>query len=133
MVRISDIIFCLNATNMPGQGVSAHTVISAITPEYIPGLFSFSVIISLLGIDLSKNHTAKISFSGHEEDLVVLDGPIPPMEDATNLPIDYRGLNVSINLNNINFKTEGEYALRVEVDGNVVGEKHIYAKGKNQP
>ena len=37
MANVSDVIFCLRATNIEGQGACATTILTALTPEYIPG------------------------------------------------------------------------------------------------
>lgn len=132
MARVSDIIFCLNSTNFPGQGVCANTILTTITPEYIPGLFTFSVVITILGVDMSTEHSIAISFSHKDTPVADVTGQIPSMEDQSNLPQEYKGINLSLNWNNINFQEEGEYSLKVMVDGEEVGSKTIFVKGKNQ-
>ncbi len=132
MAKVSDIIFCLNATNLPGQGVCANTILSAITPEYIPGLYTFSVVITILGIDTSVDHSIGLSFSTKDDVIANVEGPIPAMEEHSNLPLEYKGVNLTVDWSNINFKTDGEYCLKVAVDGAVIGNKTIYVKGKNQ-
>lgn len=137
MTKVSDIIFCLNSTNVPGQGVSAHTILTTITPEYIPGLFSFSLIITLLGLDILREHALKLSFSIDDEQVASLESVIPVMPtdgdaDNSNLPKEYQGINISIDWDNVNFKKSGEYVLCVIIDGETVGEKKIFAKGRQE-
>lgn len=132
MAKVADIIFCLNATNLPGQGACANTILTTITPDYIPGLYTFSVVITILALDTTSNHALEISFACGEEEVARIEGEIPPMEDPSNLPAEYKGVNLSINWNNINFKTEGEYCLKIVVDGDEVGSKTVFVKGKNQ-
>ena len=55
-MHVSDVIFCLRATNTEGRGACAETILTALTPEYIPGLFTFSVIITLLAADTSEDY-----------------------------------------------------------------------------
>ena len=132
MLRVSDIIFCLNATNLPGQGACANTILTAITPEYIPGLYTFSVVITILDLDTSRDHTISICFFREDDVVANIEGPIPSMGDQSNLPQEYKGVNLTIGWNNINFTNEGEYCLKVAIDGTEIGEKTIYVKGKNQ-
>ena len=71
MANVFDIIFCLKATNFEEQGVCATTILTALTPEYIPGLFTFSVINYVLfsssGMSCQKqdiiNNTVQVSGS----------------------------------------------------------------------
>ena len=132
MARVSDIIFCLNSTNLPGQGVCANTILTTIMPEYIPGLFTFSVVITILGVDVSTEHPITISFSHEGTPVADVTSQIPSMEDQSNLPQEYKGVNLALNWNNINFQEQGEYSLKVMVDGQEVGNKTIFVKGKNQ-
>lgn len=132
MIQVHDIIFCLNSSNLSGQGVSANTVLSAVNPEYIPGLFSFSTIVAIIGIDISKEHILKLVFASDEEVVGTIEGPLPPIDDPSNLPVEYKGINLSVNWNNVNLKKEGNYTLSVYVDDNKLKDKSIYVKGKNQ-
>lgn len=131
MATTHDIIFCLNATNMPGQGVCAHTVLSAINPEYVPGLFSFSTIITLLGIDSSKSHNLKLTLSYDNENIAFSGGAVPLFSDESNLPGEYKGINLTVNWNNVEFKRNGLYKLSVYCDDAMIGSKEIYVMGKN--
>lgn len=132
MAYVSDIIFCLNATNNPGQGVCANTILSAITPDYIPGLFTFSVVIIVNDINLQTEHDISIDFVNEKETVGHIDGRFPPLPDDNNLPNEYKGINLTMDWNNTHFKESGIYKLIVRIDGEVVGEKSIYVKGKNQ-
>ncbi len=132
MPTVNDIIFCLNASNLPGQGVCANTILTTMTPEYIPGLFTFSVIITILDVDTTKEHELSISFCSPSEVLGELKAPLPVIEDHSNLPNEYKGINLTIDWNNMNFKENGEYRITILLDDAQIGEKSIYVKGKNQ-
>ena len=132
MANISNIIFCLNTTNLPGQGVSANTILSALTPDYVPGLFTFSVVITVLDLDMSVGHNVIIDFANEKESVAHIEGSFPVMEVDNTLPKEYQGLNLSMDWTNVNFKEGGLYTLKVNIDGADVGEKAIYVKGKNQ-
>lgn len=133
MARVNDIIFCLRAINIDGQGISANNILTALNPEYIPGLFTFSIIITVVGIDKNLEHHIGINFlepSGIQ--LAVFNAPVPRVEDPSNIPEEYKGINLSLDLNNVDLKTEGLYELQVEFDGQIIAKKTIYVKGKNQ-
>ncbi len=132
MATVHDIIFCLASTNADGQGASAHTILSAINPEYVPGLFSFSTIITLLGLDFKTENILKVSLASEAAEIGSIEGPVPEIDVSGNLPEQYKGVNFSINWNNVEFKDEGKYVLSVFLNGEKLAEKDIYVKGKNQ-
>lgn len=134
MANVSDIIFCLNATNKEGQGPCATTILAALNPEYIPGLFTFSVIIILLDIDSSSEHQLVVDFvSPTGENVVHIESPLPVIiNEGSNLPPKYKGINIAMDWNNVNLKVSGEYTIKITVDGDLLKEKSIYVKGKNE-
>ena len=135
MVKLNNIIFCLRTINMGEQGVTANTILSAITPEYIPGLFSFSVIISLLDLDCDGEHCFSVEFIAPNGETVINipNQPMPKLDlDGGNLPNEYKGINIAMEWNNVNLKTSGLYTLNIAYDGENIGTKSIYVKGKNE-
>ena len=133
MAKISDVIFCLRATNVEGEGASAHTILSAITPEYVPGLFSFSVIVNLLDIDLHVQHKFNIDFeSSSKESVLNIEGELPIIDECSNLPKEFHGITMAMDWNNVNFKSSGLYVFKFFVDGELIKEKEIFVKGKNE-
>lgn len=133
MAYISDVIFCLRATNIEGQGACANTILTALTPEYIPGLFTFSVVITLLDVDSSIEHKLVVDFlNPSEESTVHIESPLPSMEENSNLPKKYKGITIAMDWNNVNLKVSGEYTIRISIDDTVLKEKKIYVKGKNE-
>ena len=87
MANVSDVIFCLRATNIEGQGACATTILTVLTPEYIPGLFTFSVIITLLDIDSSSEHGLVVDFeSPANENVVHIESPLPATNEESTLP-----------------------------------------------
>lgn len=133
MPTVHDIVFCLNATNNEGQGASALTILSVLNPEYVPGLFSFSTVITILGLELDTEYKMKVNLSKDDEVLGTIEGSISLADDGGNLPVEYKGINLSIDWNNINFKEQGECTLTVIVNEVQLREKRIFVKGKNQP
>lgn len=133
MAKVRDVIFCLRATNMQGQGACATSILTALTPEYIPGLFTFSVIITLVDIDSTQEHRLIVDLldpSG--ESVVHVESTTPCMEDNSNLPQIYKGMSAVMDWNNVNLKQSGEYLIKITVDGDCVKETTIYVKGKNE-
>lgn len=133
MPNISDIIFCLRATNNDGEGACATTILSSISPEYVPGLFTFSVIINLLDVDTSVEHKLSIDFvDPNEENTIHIEGPVPTFVDDSNLPKEHKGVTVAMDWNNVNFKMSGLYTIKIYIDDELIQTKSIYVKGKNE-
>ena len=120
---------------MGEQGVSANSILSALNPEYVPGLFSFSIIVSLLDLDSSGEHYFSIEFTdpNNEDAIKIENQPLPVlMGTMSNLPNEYQGINIVMDWNNVNLKVSGLYTLKFKYDGNEIGCKQIYVKGKNE-
>lgn len=133
MPKINDIIFCLKARNADNDGVSAQTILSAITPEYIPGLFSFSVVVIVLDIDLTQTHEFRVIFETPScETIVDICGEFPIIFNNTNLPPEHLGINVAMEWNNVNFKMSGLHTIKIFIDGKLIQSKEIFVKGKNE-
>lgn len=138
MARLGNFIYCLNAERVPavngkGDTINAMGVLSALTLEFMPGTFSFSIIFSVLDVDASQRNEIQIIFS--KEDTVLIDSgviSIPPIESTDNydLPKEYKGLNMSMDFRNVIFKEEGLYQTKVMFNGQEVGINEIYVKGK---
>ncbi len=134
MVEVANVIICLRATSQMG-GVSANYILQALNPEYVPGLFSFSVIISLINIEYRSQHFISVSLLDPEKKEVASIGktelPSKPIKPS-NLPEEYIGVNVSMDWNNINFKCSGDYSLVIKYDDQEIMTKKIFVKGKNE-
>lgn len=135
MAKVDNIIFCLRAINTDERGVSANVILSAITPEYIPGQFSFSVIISLLDLDYSSEHFFSIEFEDPNGDKVIEipNHPLPrEVLNEGNLPNQYKGINIAMDWNNVNLITSGLHVMKFFYDGTEIANKSIFVKGKNE-
>ncbi|HJC48535.1 MAG TPA: hypothetical protein IAA04_10830 [Candidatus Lachnoclostridium pullistercoris] len=141
MADLTNFIYCINAERIPSKNgktdsVNAIGVLSSLTPEFVPGTFSFSVIFSVLDIDISGNNTVQITFfrEGEQENLVdsgvITIPPLSPDSDDIQLPPKYQGLNMSMDFRNVIFEQEGLYNTKVIFNDQVLAIKPIYVKGK---
>ena len=53
-------------------------------------------------------------------------------ENMLDLPPEYRGLTIAMDMRNVVLRTEGVYSTLVEFDGQKMGEFEIYAKAKDR-
>lgn len=140
MAKLTNFIYCINAERVPsndgkGDSINAIGVLSALTPEFVPGTFSFSIIFSILDIDVSGNNAIQIILSKKGEDKPLVDSGIinlPSMPDTNEigLPSEYKGLNMSMDFRNVIFETEGTYNTAVFFNGQLLANNPIYVKGK---
>lgn len=137
MANLSNFLYCLNAERQQspqGESINAMGVLSVFTPEFVPGLFSFSIIFSILDIDSSSNSQIKIIFRDNSGNELINTGiiSIPPIpkEDGIQLPSRYVGYNLSMDFRNVIFEKEGEYTTEIYFDNMLIGSKPIYVKGR---
>ncbi len=107
---------------------------TAMSPEYIPGLFSFSVNFTLL--DLTEGeHRITINFKNPEKETITTIDNVKleyKKDENSNLPDEHMGVNVAAGLQNVDFKQSGNYSTQVILDGKDMGEFEVFAKGKNE-
>lgn len=133
MATIKNFLYCLGANTQEGR-VDIDGVLSAMVPEYIPGLFSFSINFTVMGMDEGK-HQIKIKFKNPEGDVLAFIDSIEidyRNNIEQNLPEEYSGLNITVGLQNVDFKKSGVYFTEVSFDGDVLGTYDIFAKGRNE-
>ena len=132
VVRIANFTYCMNAVTGENEA-NILGVLSAITPEYIPGTFSFAVFCSIL--DLSNgNHAIQMQFVNPDNEVLVnIDGVVPcDNTNPFNLPSNCVGINISTCWQNVVLKKSGMYKTIVTVDNIECGAYEIYVKGKNE-
>mgnify|MGYP004470287633 FL=1 len=132
MPKVSNFIYCMNS-NTSDTEANALGVISAITPDFVPGAFSFSILCSILDLE-EKEYGISIQFINPKgEVLVDVNGTVQYKENVkTNLPKEYKGINISSNWQNVLFKESGIYKTIVKIDDIDCGTFEIYVKGKNE-
>lgn len=133
MVEIKNFVYCLNVNTIEGR-TDIVGLLNAMSPEYIPGLFSFSISFTLLNITEGE-HSLIVKFKDPNNEVIAeIDNAIVQYNKDTNsnLPDEHMGINVAAGLQNVNFKKSGLYSTEVILDGTSIGEYNIFAKGKNE-
>ena len=67
MVEVKNFLYCLNINTADGR-TDIVGILTAITPEYIPGLFSFSINFTLLNLTEGE-HEVTIKFKNPENEI----------------------------------------------------------------
>lgn len=133
MPSIKNFLYCLNSNNSNGTN-DVVGILAAMTPEYIPGQYSFSVNFSLL--DLSEGeHNLSLKFKNSDGTVLssIENAPVKYKKDVkSNLPDAFVGVNVAANFQNVDIKESGTHFMEVIFDGDTLGKFDIYVKGKNE-
>ena len=139
MAKLSSFIYCISAERTPavggkGEMINAMGVLSAITPEFVPGTFSFSIIFSVIDINTEQNNRIQIIFSNNEGKEIINSGeiqlPKADVADPVNIPDEYKGINMCMDLRNVVFEKEGVYKTTIIFDGEDIGSNEIFVKGR---
>lgn len=139
MANLSNFIYCLGAervqaADLKGDSINALGILAAITPEFVPGTFSFSIIFTILDVDTTQSNKIQIIFADDGENIIVDSGEIllPTLSDTSsvNLPQEYKGLNMCMDFRNVIFEKEGIYNTQILFNGSSLGGKSIYVKGR---
>lgn len=133
MVEIKNFVYCLHINIEEGR-TDITGLLNVITPEYVPGLFSFFIIFTLFHVAEGK-HSLTVNFKDPDKEVIAAidNGEVTYQKDENcNLPDEQIGINVAAGLQNVDFKKSGLYSTEVLLDGTSIGEYYIYAKGKNE-
>ena len=135
MAEISTFLYCENVQPSYNGGMTINGPMQIITPKYIPGVFSFTIFLGIIGLDVSESHTLQIKFMKKDGDKEIIDTGkinIQNQEEKENiLPLDMRGFMANLDFRNVELKTEGEYVTKVILDDDLKGEFPIKAKAVN--
>ena len=136
MPTINNFIYCQKAERSfddEHQIVNASNIFIALTPPFIPGAFSFSILFSINGVDISKNVVVRITFLDPDGKELVDTGEVilPPMPETEGpkLPYEVKGLVLSLDLQNVVFEKEGYHESVIYCNGEKLPGQKIYVKG----
>ncbi len=132
MATIKNFLYCLNVNTVEGR-TDIMGLLSAMAPEYVPGLFSFSINFTILGLREGE-HLVTVKFKNPDKETITSIDNVAvayKKDENSNLPEEYVGINVAAGLQNVDFKKNGVYATQVLLDGVDMGDFEIFVKGKN--
>ena len=103
-------------------------------PAFIPSLYSFSVTLSIIGLEFDKNPKLRFKFwSENELDKMLVDtGEIPLPKNDNNedsdLPEEFRGGMLTMNFLNLPLKYVGKYFSEVFINEVSLGNFPVFVK-----
>ncbi len=97
-------------------------------PEFIPGQFSFSVVINIINIDPTAGHMFRYVLSGPDKAIIVdtKDVPAQGTKSDTKLPPELEGVSVSLDFRNVSINQEGAYESEIFINGSSLGKYPIH-------
>lgn len=136
-MKITTFLYCLNSINntTPTEThITADGILPMIKADFIPTTFSFSVILGVTGLDMSKDHTITITFNDpNNKPLIESNDFNMPKDDKVNgLPIGAQGFMLSMDFRNTKLEQEGMYYTNIIIDGENLGNYEIYVARKKQ-
>lgn len=137
MAKLANFIYCISAerVNSPDgkeQNINANGIVSALGLDYIPGGFSFAIVFSVLGVDVTvPSNTMRIILRKKDDPKPLVDTGnfvLPPITAPydESLPDDYKGYNMTMDFRNVNFTEEGIYTTEVYFADKNIGDSSIY-------
>lgn len=138
MAKLKNFLYCAGTRNeVRKSGEPPVTVVdgllNALIPDFIPGNYSFSVVFSVLDLQPGKDYAIRLTFLNDKgEEIVKTDNEMLESnpENVFDIPNEYFGYNVCIDLRNVLLEREGEYRAKVYINEKEEGEYPIYIKGK---
>jgi len=141
MPKISTFMYAegsFNETDASGQQ-KLHVVspMHILSPIFVPGTMSFSVIFGILGVDNERAHKLKFIFRNPKinENLVELKEIHLPVNNDTginSLPKDMRGVMVNFSFQNVIFRNDGEYYSEIFMNEESLGTFPILVQGREK-
>ena len=132
MARVSTFLYCDSFENImtpSGPKLNVSNPLQIFTPAYIPGNFSFGILIGIIGFDTKITHSLRVIFKHKESEKSVFDtGNIEfPTNAESKLPTYLDGTMINMDFRNVVFENDGEYFTEVIFDDKKLGEFPIWA------
>lgn len=133
MAKIAYFMICdtMNNVPMPGGSVGLNMVNPQLllTPTYIPGNFSFCVVVGVRDVKPVNLNTdaikLKFEFLTPQGKLLQQSMADLPMVKMQKIPDQYQGFLMSFDLRNLPIEEEGAYILKLYIDDEFIGEEEI--------
>lgn len=136
MDKITYFLICDTTNNAPmpgGMGLNVVNPQLLLMPTYVPGNFSFAIVIGVQDIDTSSPARVKFELLSPGNKLIYksLEMDLPGV-DMNNVPSKYKGILMSFELRNVPIDEEGAYVLKLFINDQEVGQREIpiFKRGK---
>lgn len=134
MVSVSTFMYCESAQVRPssqGPKLVIEGPLHVFFPKFVPGQYSFSVVVGLLGITLER-HSLRYHFQGPNGDNVIDTNEVILDVDTLNtnksLPEEVQGFIFNMDFRNVELLHSGQYVSKIIFDGKLIGEFPIIVR-----
>jgi hypothetical protein len=142
MAKISTFIYCegFGNTNNPQNSKNSASSLAIfgpmqiLTPPFIPGSYSFGILIGVIDLDMSIEHSFEFTFTEQDEKTSLFSTnkiQITPQERIT-LKKELQGFMINFDLRNVVFKKGGLYIGKAYIDKEEIGEMPINVMQSSQ-
>ncbi|SDW30169.1 hypothetical protein [Paenibacillus sp. PDC88] len=141
MPIISSFTYCEDAKQEitpQGPKLMVLNPFASILPAFIPGGFSFSVVIGIGGIVPTEEQLLRYIFRHEEENSEILidTGDVRftmGVDESLKLvPAEYQGVALSMDFKNLVFRKKGKYISFIYLNNQLVAEYPIMVHGREQ-
>ena len=123
MAKLHMLTYC-ESTDVNNNKTIINNPLMSLNLKYIPGIFSFSISVGIIDVDLEKTHTfravVKNSMTG-EEVMSTPEFKVDGTDKDSKLPKELRGIILNVGFMNAEFTEEGQYITEVIFDGVNIG------------
>lgn len=133
MAKVKNFAICAAVYNV-NERDDILGVMSAIQPEHIPGSFDFSVHFTILDFPVGR-HSLGMNLKAPDESVVMHvenSDIIYDLDPNSNLPSEYQGLNVGINLKNVDVGVSGLYYVDVLLDQKILESFEVFVMERGE-
>lgn len=137
MAKVS--LFAFAAGVVPGQTAQGPMMqvinpTQVLVPPYLPGTFSFSIVLGIRDFDVSVEHNLKVEFVERVSKTIKfkVDDKLQPIPNNPNvtLPSEFQGFTSGLSLQNVDLRSEGIYDAVIYFDGNEIYKNEVYVARK---
>lgn len=134
MPKVTTLFYCEDV-NKNNNHIQINNPLNIFTPVYVPGMFSFSIVASILDID-ENPFKIQLKFINQTNNKVLIDTNEIFVNENNfvrdpGLPDKMQGFWIDLNFKNVVLDNEGEYVTEVYLNGKLDGEFPILVKQVN--
>lgn len=134
MPIITTFIYCEDVSK--DEKMHINNPMNIFTPAFVPGMFTFSIALSVLEVDISKKLTIRIKFINKHTGKTLIDSKEMPIDDKNfkpepNLPGKMQGFWMDLRFQNVILENEGEYTTEVYFNNQKFNEYPVQVKSIN--
>lgn len=126
MPEMSSFMYCEQVmVNQSDNKMRIEGPVNLMNPLFIPSMYSFAIVLGIVGVDTTVNNTLNIKFLNSNEE-VVIDTNLLPIEKESNtekndLPFEMRGIQINMDFRNVALRVEGIYKTVIAFNNEVIG------------